>query len=306
MKHEPDLIPDLPLTSIIDRSKSNSLGKALLFVQVAWFCLSCASRLGEHLPLSLLEVSTLAHGLCTLGCYAVWWSKPLNIDEPTWIQIGNEHAREAAALMDVLYDTEHEDYRRLLDAVRNNYLLPQQFETQTLPLALMAAERYGHSPEDLQRRSYGSRRHFTFDSSPKFSRLFLADGLGSPASDYIATAGIPIVYGLLHFLGWHAQFPTVTERSLWRIATVVVMSSGAIDTVFFILNYIADHASHFRNLRRITHPSKNAVVFHIIPYFYTFGSMYLLVESIRQLWYLPPKAYVVASWSYIPPIFFNE
>lgn len=35
MKHEPDLIPDLSLTSITDRSESSSLGKALLFVQVA-------------------------------------------------------------------------------------------------------------------------------------------------------------------------------------------------------------------------------------------------------------------------------
>ncbi len=67
MEDEPDfIIPKLqvPLTSITDRSKSNSLGKALLTVQVVWFCLNCASRLAQRLPLSLLEVSTLAHGVC--------------------------------------------------------------------------------------------------------------------------------------------------------------------------------------------------------------------------------------------------
>ncbi len=88
--HEPDfIIPkfQVPLTSITDRSKSSSLGKALLFVQVSWFCLNCASRLAQRLPLSLLEVSTLAHGVCTLASYAVWWSKPLNIDEPTLIHV---------------------------------------------------------------------------------------------------------------------------------------------------------------------------------------------------------------------------
>ncbi len=93
MKDKPDfIIPKLqvPLTSITDRSKSSSLGKALLFVQVAWFCLNCASRLAQRLPLSLLEVSTLAHGVCTLASYAVWWSKPLNIDEPTLIHVQSQ------------------------------------------------------------------------------------------------------------------------------------------------------------------------------------------------------------------------
>ncbi len=47
MEHEPDLIPDLSLTSITDRSNSSSMGKALLFVQVGWFCLNSASRLGR-------------------------------------------------------------------------------------------------------------------------------------------------------------------------------------------------------------------------------------------------------------------
>ncbi len=46
------------------------------------------------------------------------------------------------------------------------------------------------------------------------------------------------------------------------------------------------------------------VVYKIIPFIYMLGSVYLFVESIRQLWYLPPKAYVVASWSLLfPPSF---
>jgi len=94
MEHAPDVIPDLSETSITDRSKSSSLGKAVFIVQVAWFCLNCAFRLGEYLPLSLLEVSTLAHGLCTLVLCLVWLFKPLNIDEPTLITV-TEETREA-------------------------------------------------------------------------------------------------------------------------------------------------------------------------------------------------------------------
>ncbi|KLO14055.1 hypothetical protein SCHPADRAFT_827044, partial [Schizopora paradoxa] len=85
MKYEPDLIPDLTLASITDRSKSSGLGKALLVTQVLWFCLNCASRFTEQLPLSLLELSTLAHSASTLSSYVMWWAKPLSIKEPTRI-----------------------------------------------------------------------------------------------------------------------------------------------------------------------------------------------------------------------------
>ncbi|EIN12163.1 hypothetical protein PUNSTDRAFT_130431 [Punctularia strigosozonata HHB-11173 SS5] len=97
MKHDPDLIPDIPETSITDRTQASALSKALLLAQVAWFCANCLSRITEHLPLSLLEVSTVAHGLCTLVTYLLWWSKPLNVVEPTLIR--GSRAREACALM---------------------------------------------------------------------------------------------------------------------------------------------------------------------------------------------------------------
>lgn len=97
MEHVPGLVPDVPEESIRDRSKADSVAKALLVWQVCYFVVSCAARRAQSLPLSLFEVSTLAHALCTVLTYAVWWRKPLNIGEPTVIQ--GEAAREIAALM---------------------------------------------------------------------------------------------------------------------------------------------------------------------------------------------------------------
>ncbi len=154
-EREPNfIIPQLqvPLTSITDRSKSSSLGKALLIIQVAWFCLNCLSRLIENLPLSLLEVSTLAHGLYTLASFAAWSYKPQNVDEPTWIPISGDdqthkHAREALALMQLAYDSDHgraEEWNQLLRAVRAHQCGPEFWITQPvdskLGLALQAAD----------------------------------------------------------------------------------------------------------------------------------------------------------------------
>ena len=99
MKYAPHLIPDISAESIRDRSKGDGIAKALLFVQVVYFAISCVLRTAEHLPLSLLEVTTLAHSCCTIGTYFVWWTKPLNVSEPTVIDGADEQVKEVAAAL---------------------------------------------------------------------------------------------------------------------------------------------------------------------------------------------------------------
>lgn len=79
VEERPDLIPDISEESICDRSRSNGLGKTLLTVQVGWFCINCAYRLAQRLPLTFLEISTAAHAACSLFVYGLWWHKPLDI-----------------------------------------------------------------------------------------------------------------------------------------------------------------------------------------------------------------------------------
>jgi hypothetical protein len=97
MEHFPHIITGITEDYILDQAASSSLSKALLIIQVAWFCTNCASRLFQGLPLSLLEVSTAAHSFCTLLTYFVWWSKPLNVAAPTLLR--EKEAREVYALL---------------------------------------------------------------------------------------------------------------------------------------------------------------------------------------------------------------
>ncbi len=120
-------------------------------------------------------------------------------------------------------------------------------------------------------------------------------------------AGVPIIYGVLHFLGWHAQFPTTTERLLWRIAAVGVASSaaGVVVLGFLIYPFAALYnAVRSDKLETAIRYLGSALQLLFIPFFYMLCSIYLYVESIRQLWYLAPEAYVVASWSYYIPHLF--
>ncbi|KLO05219.1 hypothetical protein SCHPADRAFT_839666 [Schizopora paradoxa] len=268
MKENPDLFPDLSLESITDREKSTNLAKALLIVQVLWFCLNCISRLAEQLPLSLLEVTTLAHGLFTLLSYAMWWSKPLNVEEPTWIAAPSRHYSLTELAL------AQKGYCR--------YLIPNA----------------------------GPDAYVTFESVPRLNSFLFDTGLSftmenmvyARALDYIVSSCIPLLYGLVHFLALSAQFPTSTERNLWRIGSVVIMSSGVLAVTSEIIVDVTERASWTReSLRKAVRRVSDLVWNIIIPAIYTICSGYLLVESIRQLWYLPHDAYVVASWTYYIP-----
>jgi len=97
MRHFPYILTGITEEYIFDLAASSGLSKALLIVQVAWFCTNCASRLLQRLPLRLLEVSMAAHALCTLLTYFVWWSKPLNVAAPTLMSL--KEARKVYALL---------------------------------------------------------------------------------------------------------------------------------------------------------------------------------------------------------------
>ena len=96
---EPALIPNISKEHIHDKSKASGLAKALVCMQASWFCIQCVARLANDMAISLLELNTFAHAMCTLLIYLLWWHKPLDVEEPTVIQGDNAGAVFAAMAM---------------------------------------------------------------------------------------------------------------------------------------------------------------------------------------------------------------
>jgi hypothetical protein len=82
LRHEPQLLPDISEEDVKDKSKGSSFTKFAACIQATWFCLSCVARISRRLPISLLEVNTFAHALCTVIVYILWWRKPLDVEQP--------------------------------------------------------------------------------------------------------------------------------------------------------------------------------------------------------------------------------
>jgi hypothetical protein len=82
----PHLLPDLSVSQIKDKSKANSLTKTVICLQASWFVAQCIARMASRLSISLLELNTFAHAICTLLAYFLWWDKPLDVEEPILIE----------------------------------------------------------------------------------------------------------------------------------------------------------------------------------------------------------------------------
>ncbi|KAK3488580.1 hypothetical protein B0T13DRAFT_406274 [Neurospora crassa] len=105
------LIPKPSLVHIQDKSKGNTLAKALVCLQASWFCAQCFTRFAQGLAISLLELNTFGHAVCTLIIYSLWWSKPLSIDEPEKIPFDPEGTTVEAKLLASMCTKSRLDFR---------------------------------------------------------------------------------------------------------------------------------------------------------------------------------------------------
>ena len=67
---------------IKDKGKSDWLAKSLVLLQTSWFVMQCIARAVKHLPVTHLEIVTLAYAAMNFLIYVFWWNKPLNVNRP--------------------------------------------------------------------------------------------------------------------------------------------------------------------------------------------------------------------------------
>jgi len=74
--------PTITEEQIADRSKADVLSKGFVLLQTGWFIAGCIGRGREGLPLTEMEVMTLAFAvLAGIVCW-LWWDKPMDVMRP--------------------------------------------------------------------------------------------------------------------------------------------------------------------------------------------------------------------------------
>lgn len=89
-EHTSIAIPEITADDILDRSKGDVLFKLIAILQTTWFIIQCIARGQQRLALTELELVTLALASLNAVTFAIWWHKPLEVQEPVKIYLKTE------------------------------------------------------------------------------------------------------------------------------------------------------------------------------------------------------------------------
>ena len=94
------------------------------------------------------------------------------------------------------------------------------------------------------------------------------------------------LFGGIHLFAWDLEFPTHIEKLLWRSAALTVAVAPTISALLVLLESIISH--------RTDKISKWSVM--VLGPAYLAARLFIIVESFRSLYFLPPKAFI-STWA---------
>jgi len=290
--------PRLSKAEIDDKSKGDAISKCVVVLQTGWFVTQCIARGVQGLPITELELATVAFAALNFVIYLLWWDKPLNVqrgvrvykkrmtEEP--IDDGNAEATVEfwGALRDTFSDIPSAIVR---GPVINGFIdSPWLVRAFMWPLSMPIVILY---PDDEDDDVKVEKRVNTFyparwATSSENSLIFLV-------------VTITVVFGAIHCIGWSFDFPSSIERTLWRVAS---LSITGVPILIFPLGLLGAAIDEFILKHRFNDSCMYTTLISLI-FTYILSRLALLVLPFLCLRSLPPAAFHVVHWvSFIPHI----
>ena len=327
-------LPDISEEAIADKSKADPITKSLACAQAGWLIVQCVARLAAGLPVTLLEVATLAHCLCALGMYLLWWNKPLDISEP--VLLTHPCIRQMAAFMVEDSQKFHVSVRSGNEAAPDPITSRSYYQDSSKIRQSMAAEAseiftitLGERLRALGPQRESNMRHpatqltlrslnWARDQEPTLSMILttMPSYEGDPPLEktyiwaWLAFTIATASYGGLHCAAWFSYFPTSTEALMWRLSSICVASAGIIMTVASkasdFVEYIMYYADHYTEKRLLLRPLFWLVIIGVLGFMVSFfalmcayivSRLFLVVEAFISLRLLPVTAYETPQWT---------
>ncbi|KAF7977362.1 hypothetical protein HWV62_3953 [Athelia sp. TMB] len=198
---------------INDKSKGDPLSKTFAILQTLWFVIQCSARRVQSLPITKLELVTLAYAAITVAMYRFWWAKPLNVSQAIHVPnpisqtpVPNAPGKTPAVLVSMPDKPAPASIHSTGTSIRAGWI----GSVREFMYAVVGIQ---DNYVDLRSREQVP----TFFAGKPDEHLILV-------ADFIALV-IALVFGSVHCIAWSYVYPSYTEQLLWRIsaATIVVV-----------------------------------------------------------------------------------
>ena len=182
---------------IEDKGKSDWLAKSLVLLQTSYFMMQCIARAIEYLPITHLEIVTLAYAAMNFVIYIFWWNKPLNVNRP--VRVFRKSELSATQHQVISRATQHSGARGLTWEEISECL-------ETIAIFIAGG---GDTRVDLSCE----------DQVPRFWANSSSDDAQSAD---VRVLRVGVCFGAIHCISWGFSFPTHTELLMWRVLRVAI------------------------------------------------------------------------------------
>ena len=231
--------------------------------------MQCIARGIKHLPVTHLEIVTLAYAAVNFVIYVFWWNKPLKVNRPVRVFRKSGESEPSEIQPQSSSEAQILTWEAILNGLRTIYNFIA-----------------GNQDEDVNL----SRK----DRVPRFWANSTGDSAG--IADIIML-GVGICFGAIHCIAWGFSFPMHTELLMWQISSATLTAVPAyIPLMYFLAIWLED--TDFDTIGSI-------FGFSIIPagILYIIARVFTLVLALTSLRDLPPGAFDTVHWTtFIPHV----
>jgi len=296
--------PRIAKAEIEDRSKGDAISKGFVMLQTGWFVTQCIARGVQGLPITELELVTVAFAALNFVIYVIWWDKPLHVQRG--VRVYKKRRTEETASVD---DGDVEEatvgfWAAFVDAlsdlpvaiVRGPSINKHDFDSWlarvltwpfSKPLYIMIGPGWDEEHEKRVNTFYPAGWDMMPTKFAWFSNLLVI--------------AITVGFGGIHCIGWTFDFPSSTERTLWRVAS---LSITCVPVAIIPLSGLAFQIGRFFNACHDNFGDLCGITTGILLLsLYILSRLALLVLPFLCLRSLSPAAFHVVHWiSFIPHI----
>ncbi|KAG1794786.1 uncharacterized protein HD556DRAFT_1236346 [Suillus plorans] len=272
-------MPVITEAEMEDRSKGDGLSKGIAILQLVWFVAQLVARYIQNLPITLLEIDTLAVAALTCIPYALWWKKPKDVGRPYIVHLKATAAPPGQLRYEKFSHISRSYYRR----IRGHIIYPF---VCLMGIAVDPSPRAARSRRVPSLGGYDRGFVFKFDHN------------GGPLTRYrvgkiVLLIGCfsGMVFGGIHCLGWN-HFSTAMQSTLWRTTSLLVICAPVV---------ISLDTLSFMHRRRPLMMIFGFLPGHIAALIYITARITLIVLIILSLQSLPTGVYDTVAWTRFIP-----
>ncbi|KAG2098760.1 uncharacterized protein F5147DRAFT_640865 [Suillus discolor] len=264
-------MPVITEAEIEDRSKGDGLSKGIAVLQLVWFVTQLVARYIQNLPITLLEIDTLAVAALTCVPYALWWKKPKDVGRPYIV-----HLKATAAPPGRLDYEKDSSHQRIMSHIFHPFVCLMGIAASPSP----HAARYRRAPYLGGYKRYNFNHDGDLLTRYRVGKIILLIGCFSG-----------MMFGGIHCLGWNYFF-TATQSTLWRATSILVICAPVIislDTLSLM------HRGRFLMMIFGFNAGQIAALIYIT------ARITLIVLIILSLQSLPTGVYDTVAWTRFIP-----